>query len=37
MTKIFVVGLSKMCYTLGKENKTCLGERQARGRMGKLL
>ena len=31
------VGLSKMCYTLGKANKTCLGERQERGRMGKLL
>lgn len=31
------VGLSMMCYTLGKENKTCLGERQLRGRIGKLL
>ena len=31
------VGLSMMCYTLGKANKTCLGERQERGRMGKLL
>ena len=31
------VGLSMMCYTLGKANKTCLGERQERGHMGKLL
>lgn len=31
------VGLSMMCYTLGKENKTVLGEIQLRGRMGKLL
>lgn len=31
------VGLSMMCYTLGKANKTCLGERQLRGRIGKLL
>jgi len=29
------VGLSMMCYTLGKEERTCLGERQLRGRMGK--
>jgi len=33
----FFVGLSMMCYTLGKANKTCLGERQLRGRIGKLL
>ena len=32
-----IVGLSMMCYTLGKANKTCLGERQLRGRIGKLL
>lgn len=31
------VGLSMMCYTLGKENKAVLGEIQLRGRMGKLL
>ena len=31
------VGLSMMSYTLGKENKTILGEIQLRGRMGKLL
>ena len=31
------VGLSMMCYTLWKANKTCFGERQAKGRMGKLL
>ena len=31
------VGLSKMCYRLRKANKTCLGERQESGRMGKLL
>ena len=31
------VGLSMMCYRLGKENKTFLGEIQLRGRMGKLL
>ena len=31
------VGLSMMCYTLGKENRTALGEIQLRGRMGKLL
>ena len=33
----FFVGLSMMCYTLGKENKTALGDNQLRGRMGKLL
>lgn len=31
------VGLSMMCYTLGKENKTSLGDNQLRGRIGKLL
>ena len=31
------VGLSMMCYRLGKVNKTCLGECQLRGRIGKLL
>ena len=31
------VGLSKMSYTLGKEERTCLGERQFKGRMGKWL
>ena len=31
------VGLSMMCYALGKERRTCLGESQLRGRMGKLL
>ena len=31
------VGLSMMCYRLREANKTCLGERQERGRMGKLL
>ena len=31
------VGLSMMCYTLGKEKRTCLGDCQSRGRMGKLL
>ena len=31
------VGLSMMCYTLGKANKMCLGERQLSGRIGKLL
>ena len=34
---LMIVGLSMMCYTLGKENKTVLGEIQLRGRMGKLL
>ena len=33
----YVVGLSMMCYRLGKVNKTCLGECQFRGRIGKLL
>lgn len=32
-----IVGLSMMCYRLREANKTCLGERQERGRMGKLL
>ena len=32
-----IVGLSMMCYRLGKENKTALGECQLRGRIGKLL
>lgn len=32
-----LVGLSMMCYRLREANKTCLGERQERGRMGKLL
>ena len=31
------VGLSMMCYTLGKANKTCLGERQLSGLIGKEL
>ena len=31
------VGLSMMCYTFGKVNRTCLGERQLSGRMGKSL
>ena len=31
------VGLSMMCYRLGKENKTDLGDNQLRGRIGKLL
>ena len=31
------VGLSKMCYRKGKEERTCLGERQFKGRMGKWL
>ena len=31
------VGLSMKCYRKGKEFKTCLGERQLRGRIGKLL
>src|SRR5699024_10828134 len=30
-------GLSMKCYRKGKEFKTCLGERQLRGRIGKLL
>ena len=32
-----LVGLSMMCYRLGKENKTDLGDNQLRGRIGKLL
>ena len=32
-----IVGLSMMCYTFGKENKTSLGDNQLRGRIGKLL
>ena len=31
------VGLSMMCYTEGKANKTCFGERQLSGLIGKLL
>ena len=31
------VGLSMMCYTVGKEKRTALGDFQLRGRMGKLL
>ncbi len=31
------VGLSMMCYTLGKEKRTVLGDFQLRGRIGKLL
>ena len=31
------VGFSMMSYTLGKANKTCFGERQLRGRIGKSL
>ena len=31
------VGLSMMCYREGKEERTSLGERQLRGRMGKSL
>ena len=34
---VSLVGLSMMCYTKEKAHKTCFGERQARGRMGKLL
>ena len=32
-----IVGLSMMCYTFGKAERTCKGERQARGLIGKLL
>ena len=32
-----IVGLSMMCYTEGKEKRTCFGECQPNGRMGKLL
>ena len=31
------VGLSMMCYTLGKLDRTCFGDFQLRGRIGKLL
>lgn len=31
------VGLSMMSYKEEKESKTCFGERQARGRIGKAL
>ena len=31
------VGLSMKSYKKGKEDKTCLGERQLRGRIGKAL
>jgi hypothetical protein len=31
------VGLSMMCYTLGKEKRTCLGDFQLSGLIGKLL
>ena len=31
------VGLSMMSYKDEKESKTCFGERQARGRIGKAL
>lgn len=34
---IHSVGLSMMCYTGGKEKRTCFGERQLSGRMGKSL
>ena len=33
----FTVGLSMMCYTLGKLDRTCFGDFQLRGRIGKLL
>ena len=32
-----IVGLSMMCYTMGKEKRTALGDFQLSGRMGKLL
>ena len=35
--KYRAVGLSMMCYTFGKAERTCKGERQARGLIGKLL
>lgn len=35
--KMLTVGLSMMCYRLGKEKRMSLGDRQLRGRMGKLL
>ena len=31
------VGLSMMCYTMGKEKRTALGDFQLSGRLGKLL
>ena len=31
------VGLSMMCYTFGKEKRTCLGDFQLSGLIGKLL
>ena len=34
---VIFVGLSMMCYREGKEERTSLGERQLRGRMGKSL
>ena len=30
-----IVGLSMMCYTKSNSDKTCFGERQLSGRMGK--
>ena len=35
--KSVYVGLSMICYTLGKEKRMCFGEFQLSGRMGKLL
>ena len=32
---VLSVGLSMKCYRLGKEKRTCLGERQIKGRIGK--
>ena len=32
-----LVGLSMMCYTSGKEKRTCLGDFQLSGLIGKLL
>lgn len=38
LCKRFVnVGLSMMCYRIGKEERTCLGDCQLSGRMGKSL
>ena len=34
LAKVYV-GLSMKCYRLGKEKRTCLGERQIKGRIGK--
>ena len=31
------VGLQMMCYTFGKEKRTCLGDFQLSGLIGKLL